>query len=203
MAYKCKRCGKFVAKDATVCKHCGLENPAEEVLVTNTLKNHDVPSKQKNSNSKKWLIFILWVGIVTCLSLPKCNDDITAPAIEGSKVVVLGVWKESEYEPSIWKLIKEDDNYMIVWKGQRYKCTKTVIENSSEYLFHTPNLPNSADGYFTIAKGEVIYVCENFEEGTYQETLILILLSDGNACLYLNDINPKIFEIYSYLVPCK
>ena len=29
MAYKCKNCGKFVAKDAAVCKHCGQENPAE------------------------------------------------------------------------------------------------------------------------------------------------------------------------------
>lgn len=31
MAYKCKNCGKFVAKDAAVCKHCGQENPAELV----------------------------------------------------------------------------------------------------------------------------------------------------------------------------
>ena len=31
MAYKCKNCGKFVAKDAVVCKHCGQENPAEYV----------------------------------------------------------------------------------------------------------------------------------------------------------------------------
>lgn len=27
MAYKCRNCGKFVAKDATVCKYCGQENP--------------------------------------------------------------------------------------------------------------------------------------------------------------------------------
>lgn len=27
MAYKCKNCGKFVAKDAMVCKYCGQENP--------------------------------------------------------------------------------------------------------------------------------------------------------------------------------
>lgn len=29
MTYKCKNCGKFVAKDAAICKHCGQENPAE------------------------------------------------------------------------------------------------------------------------------------------------------------------------------
>ena len=29
MAYKCKHCGKFVAKDAAICNHCGQENPAE------------------------------------------------------------------------------------------------------------------------------------------------------------------------------
>ncbi len=27
MAYKCKNCGKFVAKDAAICNHCGQENP--------------------------------------------------------------------------------------------------------------------------------------------------------------------------------
>ncbi len=31
MAYRCRNCGKFVAKDATSCKNCGQENPAEWV----------------------------------------------------------------------------------------------------------------------------------------------------------------------------
>ena len=50
MVYKCKRCGKFVAKDATVCKHCGLENPAEEVLACNTPKNYAVEKRHKICN---------------------------------------------------------------------------------------------------------------------------------------------------------
>ena len=29
MNLRCKKCGKFVAKDATVCKYCGIENPIE------------------------------------------------------------------------------------------------------------------------------------------------------------------------------
>lgn len=132
------------------------------------------------------------------------------PTPKDTKGTVLGVWKESEYEPNIWELIKEGNNYIIIWKDhltkdvyeRRYKCTKTVIKNSSKYIFYTPNLPNTPDGYFTLAKGEVIYVCQNFEELTYKETLILYPLADGNACLYLNDSNPKIFEQYSYLVPC-
>jgi len=30
MAYKCKSCGRYVKRDATVCKHCGEVNPAIE-----------------------------------------------------------------------------------------------------------------------------------------------------------------------------
>lgn len=138
------------------------------------------------------------------------SEEMEKEPPKDTKVKVLGVWKESEYEPNIWKLIKEGDNYIIVWKDhltkdvyeRRYKCTRTVIKNSSKYIFYTPNLPNTPDGYFTLAKGEVIYVCKNFEELTYKETLILYPLQDGNACLYLNDSNPKIFEQYSYLISC-
>lgn len=37
MVYKCKNCGKFVAKDATTCKHCGQEVPA-------VLENKNLPT---------------------------------------------------------------------------------------------------------------------------------------------------------------
>ena len=39
MAYKCKNCGKFVAKNATICKHCGQENPA-------ALEDNNLPAGQ-------------------------------------------------------------------------------------------------------------------------------------------------------------
>ena len=42
MAYKCKNCGKFVAKDAAVCKHCGQENPAVLANSTNNVSGEQV-----------------------------------------------------------------------------------------------------------------------------------------------------------------
>lgn len=63
MVYKCKRCGKFVAKDAKICKHCGLENPAEEIPVSNTPKCNAISYKQQNG-----------IKYVIC---PACRTSLT------------------------------------------------------------------------------------------------------------------------------
>ncbi len=54
MAYRCKNCGKFVTKDAKVCKFCGQENPAEEATKTgnkSSQKNNSGPNMQYKKNS--------------------------------------------------------------------------------------------------------------------------------------------------------
>jgi RNA polymerase subunit RPABC4/transcription elongation factor Spt4 len=67
MAYKCKNCGKFVAKDAAICNHCGQENPAESVqnsIERNTerLKIQPVPRRESE--------------IIQC---PNCGNQIILP----------------------------------------------------------------------------------------------------------------------------
>jgi len=67
MAYKCKNCGKFVAKDAAICNHCGQENPAESVqnsMERNTerLKIQSVPRRESE--------------IIKC---PNCGNQIILP----------------------------------------------------------------------------------------------------------------------------
>lgn len=67
MAYKCKNCGKFVSKDAAVCKHCGLEKPA--ILANGTSGEFDRKvSKVAESN------------VDTCLiQCPNCWSQLTLP----------------------------------------------------------------------------------------------------------------------------
>ena len=87
MVYKCKNCGKFVAKDAAVCKHCGQENPAE--LTENNLPSGlNAQAKPVNTNMPKQ-IQCPYCG--SLLSLPKqfenddylrcniCNQDFVNP----------------------------------------------------------------------------------------------------------------------------
>jgi hypothetical protein len=67
MAYKCKNCGKFVAKDAAVCKHCGQENPAILANGTSGVNNRKV-SKVAGSNGDSCLI-----------QCPNCGSQLTLP----------------------------------------------------------------------------------------------------------------------------
>lgn len=87
MAYKCKNCGKFVAKDAVVCEHCGQENPVE--LTENNLPSGlNAMAKPVNANMPKQ-IQCPYCG--SLLTLPKqfenddflrcniCNQDFANP----------------------------------------------------------------------------------------------------------------------------
>ena len=67
MAYKCKNCGKFVAKDAAVCKHCGQENPAILANGTSGVIDRKV-SKVAGSNVDSCLI-----------QCPNCGSQLTLP----------------------------------------------------------------------------------------------------------------------------
>ena len=87
MAYKCKNCGKFVAKNATICKHCGQENPA-------ALEDNNLPAGQ---NAQARPVNVNLPKQIQCpycgslLSLPKqfenddylrcniCNQDFANP----------------------------------------------------------------------------------------------------------------------------
>ncbi len=51
MAYRCKNCGKFVARDATFCKHCGQENPAE--MADSSTSNSTPEGRSTNVNQPK------------------------------------------------------------------------------------------------------------------------------------------------------
>ena len=50
MANRCRKCGKFVAKDAKTCKYCGLENPIDLLGIDKATTNTSVSSK---SNTRK------------------------------------------------------------------------------------------------------------------------------------------------------
>jgi DNA-directed RNA polymerase subunit RPC12/RpoP len=70
MAYKCKKCGKFVAKNATVCKHCGQKNPAE-------LVEHQVNAKHKNAYQN---IFPLnQTDNISLIQCPNCGNQLIMP----------------------------------------------------------------------------------------------------------------------------
>jgi len=66
MAYRCKNCGKFVAKDASICKHCGQENPADltDVNLPVGFKARAVPV---NNNLPKHI------------QCPYCGSQLTLP----------------------------------------------------------------------------------------------------------------------------
>lgn len=91
MAYKCKNCGKFVAKDAAICKHCGQEHPAE-LVNSSTERNPELsmvrPVPHSNFAESKT---ILCPNCGTQILLPKelqneyylrcniCNQDFANP----------------------------------------------------------------------------------------------------------------------------
>ena len=66
MAYKCKNCGKFVAKGAVICKHCGQENPAELVITNAT--SESVVTKMQSSVEEPIQI-----------KCPNCGNALTLP----------------------------------------------------------------------------------------------------------------------------
>ena len=90
MAYKCKNCGKFVAKNAAKCKYCGQENPA---IITddNLPTGQNGQARPVNVNLPKQ-IQCPYCG--SLLSLPKqfendeflrcniCNQDFANPLIK-------------------------------------------------------------------------------------------------------------------------
>jgi len=65
MVYKCKNCGKFVAKEASICKHCGQENPVESVQ-SNIVRRTGL-SKGQSEPSKA----------LTIIQCPNCGNQIT------------------------------------------------------------------------------------------------------------------------------
>ena len=95
MAYKCKNCGKFVAKNAAKCKYCGQENPA---IITddNLPTGQNGQARPVNVNLPKQ-IQCPYCG--SLLSLPKqfendeflrcniCNQDFANPLKKQSALV--------------------------------------------------------------------------------------------------------------------
>lgn len=67
MAYKCKNCGKFVAKDATICNHCGTENPAE--LILNSLDKNTKCSMEQSLPFRE----------SKTIQCPNCGNQIVLP----------------------------------------------------------------------------------------------------------------------------
>lgn len=68
MEYKCKNCGKFVAKDAMICNYCGQEHPAELEQSRNERKPKSAITR---SVSRKESI------IIQC---PNCRNQFTLPS---------------------------------------------------------------------------------------------------------------------------
>lgn len=67
MTYKCKNCGKYVAKDAAVCKHCGQEDPAVFANSTNSVSGEQVNKVRGSSDD-------------SCqIQCPNCGSQLTLP----------------------------------------------------------------------------------------------------------------------------
>lgn len=62
--YRCKKCGKFVAKDAIICKYCGAENPIKQ----ETTQHHE------NKTKKAQKIEVSNEKVVIC---PFCNSTLS------------------------------------------------------------------------------------------------------------------------------
>lgn len=67
MAYKCKNCGKFIARDAAICKHCGQENPVE--LVQNSTERNSECSIGRSVPQKE----------STIIQCPNCGNQLSLP----------------------------------------------------------------------------------------------------------------------------
>lgn len=67
MAYKCKNCGKFIAKEAAICKYCGQENPTE--LIQNSSEKMSERSMARSASLREPVI----------IQCPNCKNQITLP----------------------------------------------------------------------------------------------------------------------------
>ena len=70
MAYKCKNCGKFVAKNAAVCKHCGQDNPAELIV-----SSGDAMRKKSNTDNS----FSINENDTNFIQCPNCGSQLSLP----------------------------------------------------------------------------------------------------------------------------
>lgn len=109
MAYKCRNCGKFVAKNATVCKYCGLKSP----LSYDTSESANM-SLEKENKTKDLQTQIYCPSCGSVLMIPKnlknekylrcniCNKDFVNPLITTNNQR----WIEGEtmgYSNRIWR----------------------------------------------------------------------------------------------------
>ena len=67
MAYKCVKCGKYVSKDALLCKHCGQKNPAISIEPKTTTKRLSENKKLLSNHADNiWQIYC-----------PNCGNQLT------------------------------------------------------------------------------------------------------------------------------
>ena len=66
MAYKCVKCGKYVSKDALLCKHCGQKNPAIPIEQATTKRLNENKKLLPNHADSIWQIYC-----------PNCGNQLT------------------------------------------------------------------------------------------------------------------------------
>lgn len=103
MAYRCRNCGKFVAKNATTCKHCGLENP----LIQNPTEQIDT-----NMESHKQ---------VYC---PNCGSILTVPKkFENERYLLCSICNHNFANP-----LSPSSNHRWI-DGETMGCPNRALRN--------------------------------------------------------------------------
>lgn len=130
----------------------------------------------------------------------------TYDALPRSEYDIINRWQETNMgefskECRIERL-KKDGSYRICIGGIYYTCKPGTITNDSKIVFHDANVNNG--NYFNLSKGTPVYYIprmdDSWQEGIYVDG-ILVLEPNGSANIYMNDIDHRIFEIFTRLRP--
>lgn len=120
---------------------------------------------------------------------------------------IIGTWRETDNGASSsyndnnrWQLVQyvSDGQYklMQINSGKVFrelKCVLKKIRKSNEYTFHDVRNEQT----FTLKNGTEIYFIPNIDDGANA-----IIFIDGTlAYMYINDMNPKVYDYYATLCP--
>lgn len=148
MAYKCKNCGKFVAKGAVICKHCGQENPAELVITNAT--SESVVTKMQSSVEEPIQI-----------KCPNCGNALTLPKqFQKDYYLVCNICNQNFANPL--KLMGRGENFL-----KKYGCLIFVIFFAVVVII---SYATSSDDNLKADGKTVYYITEDIYAPSNEET---------------------------------
>ncbi len=144
-------------------------------------------------------------------NLEKTKENIVEEKNQEAKTELIGVWRETssgDYKV-IWTLEKNKSTgkYQVILKDYyaavqtTYNCIAKKLKQN-EYLFHDPDVEKDPrkNGFFTMEKGTLAYFIPGLDTGADG---ILLLMPDGNARVYMNDMDSRHYELFAILQPIK